>query len=1139
MYTSSIANHLKRTESIADRFFAAISARNRRSLSSIFLIIFLSLGSIGLHAQTTFGTFLGTVQDQSGAVIANATVTMLNLGTAATRTVHTEADGTYNFVNVEPGNYKLSVEAKGFKRAIFSLTLAARQSIRVDASLQVGAQDQSVEVHGSFTVINTDVSNLAETKTGLELIDLPVAITSRGSGSTSPYSTLTMQPGIQTDNAGNISVSGAKPGTLSISIDGISTMDPRLSTPLTELFPSFNAIAEIRVGSVNNSAEYGGVSDITTTSKGGSNTLQGGVFEINQEADYDAKSPFALKKPSLIMNDFGGFIGGPVVFPHLYNGHKRTFFFVSYEGLRLPQQTTITDSVPSNALRSGDLSVYTGTIKNPSTGLPFTNNLITPINTLSAKMLTYLYPQANTGAANAIANNYTTNVPTPVHSNQADIRLDQNFSSRQSGFARFTYKRRVADKVSSGTPLAGPTVVPEHDFALTLGHNFIISPALVNELRAGWTENKTSTGFGILASTIASELGLQLPGPVPQGNVVPGLSITGFQGTADSNSSNSRGETIQGFDNLTYQRGRHTVKFGGDIRHLESYNDNNWANYRLGTYAFNGSVTNSIIGNPFAAFLLGVPDSTSVATVTATDTNGHAFHFTTYAQDDWRVTHRLTLNFGIRWEYHPGYVDGHNDTANLLPDYYSVVNGTTVHGAVVVPDARINSVNSVFAGAISPTPFVTASSQGMPQNLRYSQKTDFSPRVGFAWSLNDKTVLRGGYGKYIETELGLLLYAGYGVPGGYTGAFTNTIVSGQPTLTFPYPFPPVLSVASGTAQFLAAADTHYKDPFIQQWNLTIERNLGANIGLRLSYDGNRSSNMGGGEDLNELPANTVGYAALASQRPYPLWSNIRVDTSTAKGSYNAFTASVNRRLYKGLQFESSYIFAKNLSNGAGWDPTSFESEVGLLVFDRFNPQHDYGNVVFTRRQRSLSTFLYDLPIGRGHSLLGEAGPVLDRVVGKWEVAGVVLFQTGPFLTVITSGTDPAGTNEPNFIGGLRADLVSGQPLYPAVKNSHQWLNPAAFATPANNIGRDPNSPVGVVNGPGTQAVSLSLFKTVAINERFRLQVGGAAANVFNHRNFGIPALKVSVPASFGTITTLQTTEGAGPRAVQLTARINF
>ncbi|MGO9304909.1 MAG: carboxypeptidase regulatory-like domain-containing protein, partial [Candidatus Korobacteraceae bacterium] len=293
---------MKRTESIADRFFAAISARNRRSLSSIFLIIFLSLGSIGLHAQTTFGTFLGTVQDQSGAVIANATVTMLNLGTAATRTVHTEADGTYNFVNVEPGNYKLSVEAKGFKRAIFSLTLAARQSIRVDASLQVGAQDQSVEVHGSFTVINTDVSNLAETKTGLELIDLPVAITSRGSGSTSPYSTLTMQPGIQTDNAGNISVSGAKPGTLSISIDGISTMDPRLSTPLTELFPSFNAIAEIRVGSVNNSAEYGGVSDITTTSKGGSNTLQGGVFEINQEADYDAKSPFALKKPSLIMN---------------------------------------------------------------------------------------------------------------------------------------------------------------------------------------------------------------------------------------------------------------------------------------------------------------------------------------------------------------------------------------------------------------------------------------------------------------------------------------------------------------------------------------------------------------------------------------------------------------------------------------------------------------------------------------------------------------------------------------------------------------------------------------------------------------------------------------------------------------------
>jgi hypothetical protein len=312
----------------------------------------------------------------------------------------------------------------------------------------------------------------------------------------------------------------------------------------------------------------------------------------------------------------------------------------------------------------------------------------------------------------------------------------------------------------------------------------------------------------------------------------------------------------------------------------------------------------------------------------------------------------------------------------------------------------------------------------------------------------------------------------------------------------------------------------------------VERDLGFQTGLRVSYDGSHGSDLGVTTNPDQVPANTVGFATATKSAPYPLLAQIVYLTNAARSNYNALTVTATKRMSKGLQFQISYNHAKNLSNEGGYAPSGFASEGGGTLTDPSNPNLDYGNVAFTRRDRFQTTFLYTLPFRH----TGSA--IVNQVAGGWELAGVVMFQTGPFLTVVASGADPSGTNFPNLQGSGRVDSVPGTPLYPASQSSAQWLNAAAFAVPANNIGRFGNDPVGAVVGPGTQAVSLSLFRTINFTERVRFRFGIAAANALNHPNYGTPALTLNA-STFGTITSLQSAEGAGPRQLQLTGRITF
>ena len=1107
------------------------------------------------RAQSTFGSVIGTVKDPSGAIVPACVVTVENTGTSARRATKTDAGGTYTVSNLEPGSYTVTMEAPGFQPSNYNIDLTARETVRIDGLMSVASQTQTVSVTADAgPVIETEVSNIAETKGSRELVDLPVAITTRGSGSTSAMSTLTAQPGVQTDPSGGISVAGSKPSMLSMSIDGISSIGPRTAGPLVELFPSFNSIEEIRVSEINNAAEFGGVSDIATISKGGTNNLHGGAFENLQNDYLNARNTFSATVPRERMNNYGAYLGGPISVPHVYSGHDRTFFFMSYEALRLPKQQVIVESVPSLALRGGDLSVYNYAIKNPTTGLPFQNNVISPtlISPIALNALKYLFPLPNAGAPNAIANNYVENVATPIDSDQGDMRVDQTINSKHSVFARFTYKHRDVTQ-SSGpggisstgvSALVGTIAQPEIDFGLTVAHNFVITPSVINEIRTGFNGNHYGTNYGITSSQIVSELGLVgIPQPYSVGGNLPNFVITGFQQTGGTAYSIGRNNTFEVLDALTWTRGKHTLKFGGEYRAMTGYYSNVFASSRLGVYTYSGAVTGSggsgAIGNPYAAFLLGIPDKSQLDTVLEPDGSVSGPAYAVYVQDDWKVTPRLTLNYGLRWEYHPMFSDALFNGTNFDPNYISVQNGQVVRGAAVVSNTQALKIeNPLFPGAISPIPVITAAQDGIPTSLRFSSLTDFAPRVGFAWRPfdNNKTVFRGGWGKFIEGPLGSLYSASWGIHTSYVSIFTNSFTNGKPALSFPYPFPSNLAVP-GVYDFEQAFDLHYKDPYVQQWNLTLERDLGKGVGLQLSYQGSHGSDLNFQQNINQLPANTIGYAAAISQVPFPSFSRIGDESEGGVSNYNAGTIAVNRRS-RSFQFNTSYTYTRNLTNAQGYNPSAFATEAGGTVSDRFNLGIDYGNVAFSRRERVLSTFLYQLPFGKGARFLNSANAFVDRLVNGWELAGVLLFQSGPFMAITVPAADPSGTGFPIQVGNGRADVVSGVSFFPATQTWNNWLNQAAFAVPPNNIGRFGDSAIGNVVGPGTQSVSVSLMKSVQIRENIRAVMGAQAANLFNHPNYAPPNTTFNT-AAFGTLSGLQSAEGAGPRQMQLTARITF
>ena len=1135
----------------------------------------VAIASVQMPAQSTYGAILGTVRDSSGALVPGAQVTLKNTGTSAKQSAATDESGNYAFKNIDVGSYALTFTAPGFeKESLSEISLTARETRRLDAVLKPGAETETVVVLDSAApVITTDVSNVAETKVGDELVELPVAIYSSSAGSTSPISTLTTEAGVQTDDSGQLDVSGTTAALLSVTIDGISSVGVEYSGPVNEMFPSFNSIEEIRVSESNNNAEFSGVADITTVSKAGTNHFHGGVFENHENNFFNANDAFANFKPKIIMNDFGGTLGGPLSIPRLYNGHDKTFFFISFEGLRLPRETPMLLSVPSTDMRNGNITDYladqgVAAVYQPDGVTPIDPANV-PVSPISANLLQYLMPTPNHGAVGDIANNYQTNFRSPISSNQGDVRLDQTISPKQSVFARFSYKNRQVITAPSpsctysycaeaGSPLQGGYNTPEIDEGLTFAHNFIFSPRLLNEFRGGFNAQHTSETQSYSTSSLLAQTGLTVPQPDLSWSEAPQVVIPGFMSTGAGNPGMQRGEIIQALDNVTWTHANHSFKFGADFKRISDHDDNVYGNYRSGWYVFDGSsYVGGKIGDPYTAFLLGLPDYTEFSSTNKPAMDGLGYSNAVFAQDDWKITSSLTLNLGLRYELHPPIRETHYNTAVFQPSYNGPgTDGSTVQGAVVVPNAQALSFKSDdFYAAISPTPIITAAEAGIPESLRFTDKTDWGPRIGFAWRpfTNDKTVVRGGWGRFIETPLGFSLVSGWAVHASYLATY-NQPQQGDtvtPLLTFSNPINSTSSSATGTANFDYAFPIHYKDPTVQQWNLTVEQDLGRGIGVRVSYTGSHGQNLDAMEDLNQVPANKVGYAQASLSLPYPSWAVIQSVANAAESNYSSGTVELSRRSGKGLTFDASYTLTRDLSNAGGATPTAFAIAGGNFLTDRFHPGLDYGNVIYDRRHRFLANYLYDLPFGHGRRWLAN-GTLPNILAGGWQLAGVTIFQSGPFLTPFIDTVDPANTNILTTVGQTRPDQIARVSPYASHRSVSQWLNPAAFQYSnlqtvqiINNvpvevgIGRFGNAPVGGVVGPGTANFSLSLMKLVLLTEKSNLQLGVEAANLFNHRNYEPPNMQVDDPSGFGTISALQTAEGAGPRSLELSGRITF
>jgi hypothetical protein len=1160
-------------------------------------VLFAILLSCGVAlAQSTLGTLLGTVTDPSGGVVPNATVKITNVDEGTSRTVTTDASGSYEAANSKPGHYTIEVTSPGFQTSrAENLGLVARQTLRVDVTLRVGQITQQVEVKAeSVRVITTETEAVASTYETLQIINLPTNFRASGGGN-SPYLLLSLLPGVQSDNSGNLTIQGGLRSQSQFTVDGISTTDVTTNAPLREAFPSAESLAEIKAQGVGSPAEFGNPGDVTTISKSGTNSLHGDVFWYHQNAALDAIAYGAKKKPAKVANDFGGSVGGPVVIPHVYNGRNKSFFFGTYERFHLPRTGVVQNTVPTQAMRDGDLSNFctsgfdvsgicndrddSGNVVNqiysPYTGVPYAGNVITdPVNSVSAKMLS-LYPLPNQGTT-FTSNNYNVNRTANYDSNTFDVRGDQYFGSKLSVFGRFSFKNIT--QLSPQELTFPSTSNYEHVRMLVTSATYTIRPTLLDEFRFGYTDDIGGWANPFDGRAFTNSLGLE---NISQNSFFNGVTEVDFSGITSSLditrlNGNNQARTREFTNNLTWIKGRHTLKFGMDMRLIRAVTTLGFFgadNY--GTFGFYGAFS----GNDFADFLLGIPSESYLDNVTQ-DNDGRSRHWTAFAQDSFRVSPRLTLEYGVRWEYHPAYNDASGNIGNFD-------NRVPRSGRIVYPDGFASIVaqgylqsfdacpNSDFPLTLSDppemngapcTPVVTASKAGLPQGLRAMSKTRFLPRFGFALKPfgNDKTVVRGGVGAYEAATLGGVYYSLTGTIQAYTDTYTNSLVSGAPLFVWPQTKTGGLGFGApeyGTAYFGTANSVEWKDPYSLQWNLSVERNLGFSTGLRISYIGMKTTQLSWSPNWNQsLPNSTTPYPDQPlSSRPFPNWGRVNTRNVGSIANYNALQIEANRRFAGGLAFNSTYTWSKNLTDNLGDSANGgFCEERSCGRSSNWYDRHmEYGNSFGPRRHNWITTVVYQLPFGKGSRFAKTANPVLNGVIGGWQTSNIFLIQSGPWLTpLMGSGIDPSGTGA-GFQGRSQHPDSVG-PAYPGQQSSSQWFLSSGFQCPNGDclvgtsaahppIGRFGTAGVGILEGPGTVSWNFAISKSFNLTERAKLRFEVSFVNVLNHINLGVPDMNITHPndpatgqCGFGCITSAQGLfQFSGARTGQIGARIEF
>jgi len=1122
-------------------------------------------------AQSTYGVIYGSVTDPSSAVIKDAIIEARSAETGAVRSTKTGADGLFRFVNLDPGSYTISAKAPGFSTAEKKdVVLTARDQVAADLQLQVaGAAATTVEVVANDQEATAQLT-LSDSKSGDMLNSL--ALNFRATNNPSPIIAAALAPGANIDSGGNITISGQLPTATSYSLDGISTQLPRFGGPSKDLFPSVENIAEFRVNTASNSAEYSQPTDVTVISKAGTNDFHGGAFWYFQRADFNAKDQIAGNVPTGDANTFGTSVSGPVALPRLYNGKNRTFFFFDYEGVRLSQDALIQTFTPPTQWRTGDFSATGVAIIDPLNQQPFPGGIVPSnrINPVATKALASFFPAPTSSAPVLSSPNLVQPFPGSYNNDGFDGRLDHVITPNQRVWGRITQKSinntgnaaalgaLGSTAAASYNPLLGDFTSTSDLTNLAASYNWIIRPNLINEFRTGFSKVNSNQGFTQAAQgdSLIANLGITgLPGSPKNGlGGVPVFYIGDFLGGATDQFGHPRVQknfSFQISDNISWLMGTHSFKLGFEyIR--RSYEDNITflAGDEYGDYFFTGDFS-AIPGkkngdvNGFSDFLLGfIADAYQAQN--GPDGKPYGYHYGGYAQDEWRVRPNLTLTYGLRYEINTPF----NDETHQLGNFDRRFAG----GRLVVQKEGLSLVNPLWKAAVGNTPFVTSDQAGLPDTLRYTYTGNIQPRFGVAWSPGHQhnTMVRASGGVYSVPVLGAVLYSLLGVDTSYFAEYPSSAAN-------PRTFQNVFSGDAAGVSFPSyrrANQYDLKDPRVIQWTFSIDHNMRWNTLVRASYTGSHTYNLIYSPDLNQVAPNPYGYAALTATPAlrqqnlrYPNFSEVLTRDNGPSNKYEALSLEFRKGFSKGLTFSNNYTLAKNITNALGTAPNGAvpvggQVDNGNNVANYYDIKSDSGNAYYTPRHRFVSTFVYRLPFGRGERFGGSVSRAANLFVGGWAVTGVTLVHSGPWLTPFfpTSTSDPSGTNpSQRSVGSLRPDCISGKTGYSPNPTTAAYFDAGAFAIPTANRGSFGTCGVGILEGPGAATFSMSAGKTFQLTERIGVRYEAQFANLFNILNKDVPNMNVGA-SNFGAITQSQPVglgQQAGPRTIQMMLRFQF
>ncbi len=1121
-----------------------------------------------LLAQTSLGSITGTITDSTGASIQGASVTATNLQTSLSRTATTGPNGTYVLQQLTVGSYRVSVTYAGFHTVEQSpVVVSTATNTSLDATLSPGVVNETVMVTGAPPPLQTSNAEMSTVVSGRAVQDLPLQLAGSltgASGRRQIDNFIFLAPGV-VGNQWTKYVNGTPSFGTEVVIDGASAQNPIVPGTVGSFGPPFEAVEEFNVQSTAYSAEFSrGFGVMNFTMKSGTNDFHGSAFEFLRNNVFDSRGFFQATRPIVRQNEFGFTFGGPVLLPKIYNGKNRTFFFGSYSGFRLrggsPTRGTVT--LPTVRMKQGDFSqllangvqIYDpATTRTDGSGSfvrdPFAGNRIpaSQISPVASRLLPFI-PNPD---IDQTVNNYVSRTTSPTDDSTWSFRLDHAINdAHRLTFSYWWDDRNSPVYTDVAGDLGSAYAQVQKGGGARLNYDAVLRPNLLHHFGFGY--NRRQADRAPLATQVGNSI-LQIPN-LPNLQGWPTFSASGYPnlGFLSNYPYREHGHTFELVDNLSWIAGRHQLKFGVDMR---------WMRYNYFAAANNGgslSFTNQLTSQPdsplfgsqgdsFASLMLGYVNSAS--RLVGVNARGFRFpYYSGFAQDEFRVNSRLTLTYGIRLELPLPLGEAY--------DRLSALNLTTPNPAAGnIPGAL------VFAGT----------GAGRTGHHTFADaRMNWAPRLGLAYSLNSKTVVRLGYGLFYAMSNGNLadgvlldnLLTGYAFPqtvqttdNGITPAFL--LSQGYPAFTGTIPsLNP--SLANGNAIDYFNQDGGLA-AYTQSWNVSIQRQLPWNLTLDAAYVANKSSHLAARlENLNQvnpkylalgptLNANInsaqaqaagiglpyAGFNGSVAQalRPFPQYIGVNSFAQpTGNASYQSMQLKVQRRFSSGLTFLGSYTLSKNLgdTNLSGWSGTT------PAPLDTYNRGLEKSLTPVDMPHNVVTSFVYELPFGAGKPFASH-GALATRVLGGWQISGSTRYSSGMPLGI------GGGASLPLFNSGNRPNLVSGAPIRTNISNSdfdparNLYLNIGAFSQPAQftfgNVGpRMPN-----VRGFALLNEDISLNKRTHLTERQTIELRGEFFNIFNRVVFSNPGSSINSPQSFGKVGG----QSNVPRVVQLVVKYVF